>query len=48
VSAGRIGLGAMVTSAGSGNCPSGTVGGQTVAGCLTINNGGTARVVPFF
>lgn len=48
VGAGQLGVGATTVAAGSGTCPSGTIGGQTVAGCLTINVAGTARNVPFF
>jgi hypothetical protein len=33
---------------GSGGCPSGTVGGQTVAGCATASIGGAVRNVPFY
>jgi hypothetical protein len=33
---------------GSGGCPSGTVGGQTVAGCATASIGGVVRNVPFY
>lgn len=48
VSAGQIGFGNGTTAAGTGNCPTGTVGGKTVAGCININVGGTGQVVPYF
>jgi hypothetical protein len=48
VAAGQIGFGNTVVSPGTGTCPSGTIGGQTVVGCNVINVGGTAQNVPFF
>jgi hypothetical protein len=48
VGAAQIGYGSTTVSAGTGTCPSGTVGGQTVLGCIVINIAGTARNVPFF
>lgn len=48
VAAGQIGYGGTTVAAGSGTCPSGTVGGQTVQGCIVVNIAGTSRNVPFF
>lgn len=48
VGAGQIGYGGTTVAAGSGTCPSGTVGGQTVQGCIVVNIAGTSRNVPFF
>ena len=48
VSALQVGYGGTVEAAGSATCPTGTVGGQTVAGCLIVNVAGTARYVPYF
>jgi hypothetical protein len=48
VSAGQVGFGNTTASAGAGNCPSGTVGGKTVQGCLVFNAGGTVFNVPVF
>lgn len=48
VSAGQIGYGSTTVAAGSGTCPTGTVGGSAVAGCIVVNVAGTARNVPFF
>lgn len=46
--AGQIGYGSTTVAAGAGTCPSGTVGGQTVLGCIVVNIAGTSRNVPFF
>lgn len=48
VAAAQIGYGSTTVAAGSGTCPSGTVGGQTVAGCIVVNIAGTAKNVPYF
>lgn len=48
VSSGQVGYGSTIEAAGSGTCPSGTVGGQTVQGCTIINVAGTTRYQPFF
>jgi len=48
VAASQVGFGNTLVAAGTGTCPSGTVGGQTVAGCNQINVAGTAHVVPYF
>lgn len=48
VAAGQIGYGGTTVAAGSGTCPTGTVGGQTVQGCIVMNIAGTNRNVPFF
>jgi hypothetical protein len=48
VTTGQIGYGGTTVAAGSGTCPSGTVGGQTVQGCVVVNIAGTSRNVPFF
>jgi hypothetical protein len=48
VSAGQIGYGSTTVAAGAGTCPTGTVGGQTVQGCVVVNIAGTSRNVPFF
>jgi len=45
---GQVAFGATTVAAGASGCPSGTVGGQTVAGCLQISVGGTIKVLPFF
>lgn len=48
VAAAQIGYGSTVVAAGAGTCPTGTVGGQTVAGCIVVNIAGTAKNVPYF
>lgn len=48
VAAGQVSLGSTTVAAGAGTCPSGTVGGQTVAGCLVVNIAGTSRDLAFF
>ena len=48
VASGHLVIGKTTLAAGSGTCPTGTVGGSTVAGCLTINVGGSAKNVPYF
>lgn len=45
---GQVSLGSTTNAAGASTCPTGTVGGQTVAGCMIINVAGTSRNVPFF
>lgn len=47
VSAGQIGYGSTVVAAG-GACPTGTVGGVAVAGCIVVNIAGSAKNVPYF
>jgi hypothetical protein len=46
--AGTFIIGNGSTAPGTGTCPSGTIGGQTVQGCMNIFAGTTARVIPFF
>jgi hypothetical protein len=48
VTSGKISYGGTTVAAGSGTCPTGTVGGQTVQGCIVINIAGTSRNLPFF
>lgn len=48
VAAAQIGYGSTTVAAGSGNCPTGTVGGKTVAGCIVFNVAGSTAVVPYF
>lgn len=48
VAASQIGLGSTTVAAGAATCPTGTVGGQTVQGCVVINVAGTTRYLPFF
>ncbi len=52
VAAAQIGYGSTTVAAGAstggGTCPTGTVGGAAVAGCVIVNIAGTARGVPFF
>ncbi len=52
VAAAQIGYGSTTVAAGAstggGTCPTGTVGGAAVAGCIIVNIAGTARGVPFF
>ncbi len=44
----QIGYGSTVVAAGAGTCPTGTVGGSAVAGCIVVNIAGTAKNVPYF
>lgn len=50
--AGQISFGGSTVAAGAstggGTCPTGTVGGAAVAGCVIVNVAGTQRGVPFF
>jgi hypothetical protein len=46
--ASTVGFGNGTTAAGSGNCPSGTVGGKSVAGCINVGVGASAQVIPYF
>lgn len=46
VAAGKVGYGGTTTA--TGTCPTGTVGGQTVVGCIIENVGGTNHNVPYF
>jgi hypothetical protein len=48
VATGHVGYGKSSITAGTGTCPSGVIGGQTVQGCLQINVGGTTRNLPYF
>jgi hypothetical protein len=46
--ASQTSIGNATTVAGSGNCPSGTVGGKSVAGCINVGVGASAQVIPYF
>ena len=46
--AGQVAFGNTTSGAGSGNCPTGTVGGKSVGGCLVISIGGVTYYVPVF
>lgn len=48
VAAGQIGYGGTTIASGTGTCPTGTVGGQTVLGCIVTNIAGTSHNVPYF
>jgi hypothetical protein len=48
IGAGETGFGSTTRAAGTAPCPTGTVGGQIVQGCLEISIGGTIRYLPYF
>ena len=41
-------LSGVIVAAGAGTCPSGTVGGQTIQGCIVVSIVGASRNIPFF